>query len=399
MAEFDIQYKVTADTSQAKQALSDIDNQVNGLQQAASTTAPAMDKLDEAIAAYRNKGKEAVETTEELGMSTLSMGTIFAGAATGGVYLLGNALYDLVKNYLAVDTSIENLTKKLKDHWSEVFRANQEWEKFNNEIKKFSTAEIIESIAALDRELTKTGNKLLTNPLIQIRELFTGDYTSYMQSLLEQVKMLNKELYGSPETLGFEDVPKDMQKKWKDSFKTIKSEADNFYDHLKKLEKDYMKWLVGGINDRAEFYKEFAQSGMQVNRGKSAGGFSPSSTGMAVGAFSKGYADNLKLITELTVTAADTLQSEFSSAWQDIFGEANSLFEKLLMNIADKLAERGIESLFGSLLNFIVPGLGTAAGMAGSNSPSIINLNMDNRTVAQFYVNGKNQAGRLRMAG
>lgn len=117
--------------------------------------------------------------------------------------------------------------------------------------------------------------------------------------------------------------------------------------------------------------------------------------------FSREYAENLKLITSLTMTAADTLRDEFSEAWQDIFGEANSLFEKLIMNIAEQLASRAVTGLFGSFLNFLLPGVGSiAAGALGApSSPQTtqINLQMDKQTMATWYVGGKTQAARLRM--
>ena len=93
-----------------------------------------------------------------------------------------------------------------------------------------------------------------------------------------------------------------------------------------------------------------------------------------------------------------SIRGEFSTLWQDVFGEANSLFEKLLMNFASRLAEHGISSLFGSLLNFIFPGAGMALGAFGSlgGGPQIINLQADNRTLATFYVTGKREAERLR---
>ena len=106
-----------------------------------------------------------------------------------------------------------------------------------------------------------------------------------------------------------------------------------------------------------------------------------------------------KLLLDTITTSADVLRSEFSSAWRDIFGEANSLFEKLLMNITEQLASQAISNLAGGLLNWLVPNLGTVAGLVtgSQKNPSIINLQVDNRTLASFYVGGKNEASRLRM--
>ncbi|MBK7380723.1 MAG: hypothetical protein IPJ03_17335 [Ignavibacteriales bacterium] len=44
-------------------------------------------------------------------------------------------------------------------------------------------------------------------------------------------------------------------------------------------------------------------------------------------------------------SAADTMRQAFSQAWQDIFGEANSLLEMFLQNIASGLLSLAAESV------------------------------------------------------
>ena len=113
---------------------------------------------------------------------------------------------------------------------------------------------------------------------------------------------------------------------------------------------------------------------------------------------SESYKENFKFMVDIMRDNLQIIRGEFSTLWQNVFGEANSLFEKLLMNFASRLAEHGISSLFGSLLNFIFPGAGMALGAFGSlgGGPQIINLQADNRTLATFYVTGKREAERLR---
>ena len=113
---------------------------------------------------------------------------------------------------------------------------------------------------------------------------------------------------------------------------------------------------------------------------------------------SESYKENFKFMVDIMRDNLQIIRGEFSTLWQNVFGEANSLFEKLLMNFASRLAEHGISSLFGSLLNFIFPGAGMALGASGSlgGGPQIINLQADNRTLATFYVTGKREAERLR---
>lgn len=103
-------------------------------------------------------------------------------------------------------------------------------------------------------------------------------------------------------------------------------------------------------------------------------------------------------VNEMASGAASVLRNEFSSAWEDIFGEANSLFEKLLASMVSSLADAAATSLMGSFLNFLFPGVGSLfSGAASASSSSVINLQMDKQTMATWYVGGKNQANRLRM--
>lgn len=60
-------------------------------------------------------------------------------------------------------------------------------------------------------------------------------------------------------------------------------------------------------------------------------------------------------------TIAGVIEGEFRGAWVSAFGEANSLFEKLAMNITSFLATNLIKSGLSSLLNILLPGSGFVA--------------------------------------
>ncbi|MBW7889557.1 MAG: hypothetical protein H3C48_00705, partial [Chitinophagaceae bacterium] len=60
-----------------------------------------------------------------------------------------------------------------------------------------------------------------------------------------------------------------------------------------------------------------------------------------------------------------TFKSEFSKAWQSIFGEAHSLLEKFLASVSQSLLELGAKNLASSLLDFFVPGLGALISGVG----------------------------------
>ena len=115
---------------------------------------------------------------------------------------------------------------------------------------------------------------------------------------------------------------------------------------------------------------------------------------------SESYKENFKFMVDIMRDNLQIIRGEFSTLWQDVFDEANSLFEKLLMNFASRLAERGISSLFGSLLNFIFPGAGMALGAIsggdrGRTQPIV--LKVDDRVFAEVVQESLNNADMYRI--
>ena len=115
---------------------------------------------------------------------------------------------------------------------------------------------------------------------------------------------------------------------------------------------------------------------------------------------SESYKENFKFMVDIMRDNLQIIRGEFSTLWQDVFGEANSLFEKLLMNFASRLAERGISSLFGSLLNCIFPGAGRALGAIscgdrGRTQPIV--LKVDDRVFAEVVQESLNNADMYRI--
>lgn len=64
---------------------------------------------------------------------------------------------------------------------------------------------------------------------------------------------------------------------------------------------------------------------------------------------------------------ADTITGELGEAWDNVFGEANSLFEKFLKNVTTKILETLVTRGIGLLLSVLFPGVGTILG-AGLNA-------------------------------
>jgi len=64
---------------------------------------------------------------------------------------------------------------------------------------------------------------------------------------------------------------------------------------------------------------------------------------------------------------AETITGELGQAWDDMFGEANSMFEKFLKSVTTKILDSLITRGIGLLLGALFPGVGTILG-AGLNA-------------------------------
>jgi len=104
---------------------------------------------------------------------------------------------------------------------------------------------------------------------------------------------------------------------------------------------------------------------------------------------------------------ANVLTSNMNTAWAEIFGEANSLFEQLVNSMVDLL----VKNVFTGLLNFasagfagpiggIIGGISSLFGSpvsSGGNQPLIVQVNLGGRILGQAVLEGNKQARQLRL--
>jgi len=90
----------------------------------------------------------------------------------------------------------------------------------------------------------------------------------------------------------------------------------------------------------------------------------------------------------------DAFKGEFSKAWQSIFGEANSLLEKFIQSLSEKLFNYGVEKAAFGLLDLIFPGasaLGSAISGGGADSRTVNQIIIDGELIAT-----QKQANRIK---
>jgi len=110
---------------------------------------------------------------------------------------------------------------------------------------------------------------------------------------------------------------------------------------------------------------------------------------------------------------ANVLTSNMNTAWAEIFGEANSLFEQLINSMADLLVKSVFSGLLGlipggGIIGFIgglfsggggggPGGLGFGAITPGGGQPLIVQVQIGGRTVGQAVLEGNKQIRQLRL--
>ena len=85
----------------------------------------------------------------------------------------------------------------------------------------------------------------------------------------------------------------------------------------------------------------------------------------------------------------NAFRGEFSKAWNDIFGEATSLFEKFIQGVGEALFQRTTQSIAGGLLNMIFPGAGM---LLEGFKPSTNQIIIDGELIATQKAANRNKA-------
>ena len=408
MPDQEITWKLIVDDQDAQRKFREVGDSIDELKDKGQDSVPVLGEVRDSLG---DVGDEAEDTAQSVG----SLGKIIGVGLVVAIGAATLAVIKLTKEFYQSDGSIKNLTSRLREHWLETFKVKKEWESFDKALRSMPLDEINASIDGLKQRLFELQVAQKTSAGGQVLSIF-GYYAA-------ETALLNKELakldVAKIDKLQMKFLKEHLGWDWDElEEKGIFSRSGDVYGewikNTQKLKKEteQLRFEFKNLEQASEFILAFLYGKHGISRKKEKG-YTPFS-GMTMKPV-KGHDkpdillsdEELKRLHDMEdyfVVMANTLRSEFSKAWQDIFGEANSLFEKLLMNIAEMLASKALTSLFGSFMNFLIPGAGTflgwATGASGANGAtgSVINLNMDNRTVAQFYVNGKNQANRLRMS-
>ena len=250
----------------------------------------------------------------------------------------------------------------------------------DEEIKKIKEVETVRQ-DALDRR-TRQGSKgmaflttQLTDSEKQLLEVNKKELESFkgMKIELESRIKVSERL----KELGFQQ--KETTDKIASSTKDIRKEIDLVAESVKLAFTNYKDWMREIKASKVDLSKvlTFEESADQKFKNKLANGLVgvPDIKKPSVGDvldFTKGEQDLINFVDTITFSLTDTLQSGFSQAWEKIFGEANSLVEQLLSNLANglmNLASRKAESaIFDFILGLIPGGSAVSGALSVANS-------------------------------
>jgi uncharacterized protein YoxC len=96
--------------------------------------------------------------------------------------------------------------------------------------------------------------------------------------------------------------------------------------------------------------------------------------------------DNIKLAKDFADSFGDMMQAAGTSAFEKIFGEANSLLEIFISRFTSKLLDRETESLVGDLFGWLPGGsiLGALFGKS-SSAKTVINVTIGNEKIQKMF--------------
>jgi hypothetical protein len=163
-------------------------------------------------------------------------------------------------------------------------------------------------------------------------------------------------------------------------------------EQIEKLKEIYSK----AVDSRASGLGGKASMGGNtslINMQDKAGG--RSFAGM--GDITESFKEQMDVIEGMILSSAFLLKNEFINAWEEIFGEANSLFEKFMQNVIEQLLNLAAMKLATSFLSWI-PGIGSIASAVGAiasggNSPIVLKIGEED---VGTFVRVGNEYNRMR---
>ena len=397
MPDSDIKFRVSQEGAEkVSQDFKKVDDSIDDMQDSGRRTSPTIRELGKNL---NTSGLEAKQYAGRMGEAAITTGTMAGILGAGlivGLAIATTALYDIAKPIYEARMETKKFTEAIDG-------AIQKLIQFEDPLKGitfgFKTEAIDPIIAILDRKIAITearikdiiGDDIFGVAEYALNELGILDELSPMERKrfelnkgmlevfekqkysLEAQKMLAEEM----EKLGGKKIVKEEKSK-----NTTKKTSE-YAKALNEAYKELIKTLSALPPPRGDIRFRGLVTGVPVPE-------KPKIT------FSKEEEEYFSRINDLTIISAGVLRDEFTKAWEDVFGEANSLFEKLAMRISEYFADIALRyaalNLFSAITGVpvnVIAG-GGAAGASPASAATLdksINIILDGEVVGTFIDN------------
>ena len=342
--------------------------------------------------------KEQVITQKSIrGMGSLSSAAIAAtGSVSGlgtGVSVLTNSLMSGVglSGVLAVAVvSLSLFMEILRSSKEAAEEAKREMDKLTESVEKYSKSTTMSIVGGIQTKITKRESELRSK-IAAIGGSGADQEEAYLRitgsdaelnSLKEKLKVYTQYLNRIGWELNLKNEIAELEALRLGATKEVAANLTKIIDakrkeldattKITKETKEHNKQLKVGMDLLIDSYmkrKEMeSMTKGRIGGVKISGTFGMSSVSIpespVVSFTKKEMEEQYGLYADLFKDAADVMRSEFGSAWESIFGDANSLFEKLIASWASTLFTKLGNSFGGAILD-LLPGGGAIADLLG----------------------------------
>ena len=382
MADNDIKFRVSQ-TGAEKVAddFNKVDDSIGNMQDSGNRTSPIIKELGRN---FNTSGLEAKQYAGRIGGASLSMGkmTALVAGGTGLIAVLALAavaFYEIAKPIYDAKKEMDDFAGSVETVIGRIIRVKSEFDKLKIEFDKESLTNAIATLEGIVK-----ANDMATTAVSKIYTLGGAGGLDYWLRRADEFNIINLIGKENKEKTILDKTSLDYLKKRLQELKVeemiMKSLADlggKVVDTEKEKTKEIRKrlqlvrdlrgvdnkdaWLFGQLQ---KTHPKTDPSQFQFRTDLLGGyGFSREELmNMQQNAeeMKRQAEEHFNMIQDLSIISAYILREEFTQAWEDIFGEANSLFEKFAQRISEYFIELALKRAAEGLLNLIFPGAGSA---------------------------------------
>lgn len=329
------------------------------------------------------------------GVSILTTGLVGGVGLTAALAVAVLVIKEIVESFGDASEQLKNLTKDVKDNWTETKKVASAWDDFTVSIKKWSKEDLAASIEGLRIQIDE-----LTPGLWQ---LFLASATSgaSLFKRMEQIKKVTKELAIIQEqySIGIKETTKASNNLFPDAINATGALREGTKDLNKELEKTIeamhkirtMTLATGAA--RGGVFEAFG--GREITGREAEAPIKELAEGTEAG-LKEGFEKSTQMMENVAQSWTSVLSSNFNAFWDDTFGYANSLLEQLLKMTFTSFASAAFSFIpFGGILKSIFdPASPGGRGVGGATS-NVIVLKIGDENIASFILKG-NEVIRMR---